>query len=112
MPVPIYHVDAFTDRAFAGNPAAVCVLDGETDTNWMQQIAAAMNLSESAFCWRSGQGWLLRWFTPAAEVELCGHGTLAAAHVLWEQNLAPPDQTIAFVTRFRGVLGCSRDNSG
>jgi len=75
-------VDAFTDRPFRGNPAAVCILDAPADDAWMQQVAKEMNLSETAFCIAEGEIWNLRWFTPAVEVDLCGHATLATTHVL------------------------------
>ena len=87
MPLPIYTVDAFTDRPFRGNPAAVCMLGSadESDAKWMQSLAAEMNLSETAFVRPRPDGSFdLRWFTPTMEVDLCGHATLAAAHVLWE----------------------------
>jgi PhzF family phenazine biosynthesis protein len=80
---PLLQVDAFTDRPFAGNPAAVCLLDAPADASWMQSVARDMNLSETAFAHPDRDGWQLRWFTPAVEVELCGHATLATAHVLW-----------------------------
>jgi predicted PhzF superfamily epimerase YddE/YHI9 len=82
----IVQVDAFTDRPFAGNPAAVCLLEGPADETWMQQVAREMNLSETAFLVRRDDGFDLRWFTPAVEVDLCGHATLASAHVLWEEG--------------------------
>jgi len=82
--LPLFQVDAFADRPFAGNPAAVCLLDGPADAAWMQSVAREMNLSETAFVHPDGDGWRLRWFTPVVEVELCGHATLATAHVLWE----------------------------
>ena len=75
-------IDAFTTEPFRGNPAAVCVLDGPADPGWMQAVALEMNLSETAFLCREGDDWQLRWFTPAAEVALCGHATLASAHAL------------------------------
>ncbi len=84
MKLPMYTVDAFTDRPFAGNPAAVCLLDRERAASWMQTLAGEMNLSETAFLRPIEDAWSLRWFTPRAEVALCGHATLAAAHVLWE----------------------------
>ena len=84
MGVAIYQVDAFTDQPFAGNPAAVCLLPAPRDEQWMQSVALEMNLSETAFLHREKDGWLLRWFTPEVEVALCGHATLASAHVLWE----------------------------
>ncbi len=82
---PFFQVDAFTDTPFAGNPAAVCVLDGPAEEAWMQAVAMEMALSETAFCHptEAGDGtWGLRWFTPTVEVALCGHATLATAHVL------------------------------
>lgn len=82
----IVQVDAFTDRPFAGNPAAVCVLDRPREAVWMQAVALEMNLSETAFLQREGDGFHLRWFTPVVEVDLCGHATLASAHVLWEDG--------------------------
>jgi PhzF family phenazine biosynthesis protein len=85
--VRIYQVDAFADRPFQGNPAAVCVVDAGADPDWMQSVATEMNLSETAFLSPRGSGsYGLRWFTPAVEVDLCGHATLASAHVLWEQG--------------------------
>lgn len=93
----VYVVDAFTDRPFAGNPAAVAVLDHERDAGWMQSVAAEMNLAETAFLRRDGDVWSLRWFTPTVEVDLCGHATLASAHVLWTECGA--DGTIRFATR-------------
>src|SRR4051794_13963699 len=80
----IVQVDAFTDQPFAGNPAAVCVLSGPRDERWMQNVAREMNLSETAFLYPVADGFQLRWFTPEIEVDLCGHATLASAHVLWE----------------------------
>ena len=84
MPLSIIQADAFTDKPFAGNPAAVCVLPAPRDEAWMQNVAVEMNLSETAFLVREGDGFHLRWFTPTVEVALCGHATLASAHVLWE----------------------------
>ena len=82
MVIPLYQVDAFTAEPFAGNPAAVCMLDGPADEAWMQNVGREMNLSETAFLYPEGDGFKLRWFTPAVEVEMCGHATLASAHVL------------------------------
>jgi PhzF family phenazine biosynthesis protein len=95
----IFQVDAFSDRQFAGNPAAVCIMDGPADETWMQQIAAEMNLSETAFLYSDGDGYQLRWFTPTVEVELCGHATLASAHVLWDEKHLRPDQQARFFTK-------------
>ncbi|MCZ7526875.1 MAG: PhzF family phenazine biosynthesis protein [Acidimicrobiia bacterium] len=100
MGVPILHVDAFAATPFTGNPAAVCVLgDEEPDDRWMQAVAAEMQLSETAFLRPVDDGWSLRWFSPRTEVDVCGHATLAAAHVLWEQRSLPPDAVARFRTR-------------
>ena len=104
----LFIVDAFTDRPFAGNPAAVCLLDEERGTDWMQAVAAEMNLSETAFIRPFGDGFELRWFTPAIEVELCGHATLASAHALWTEGVVSSTQPIRFHTR-SGVLTCTQD---
>ncbi|MGB3609725.1 MAG: PhzF family phenazine biosynthesis protein [Cellvibrio sp.] len=114
MSQPIYIVDAFANGPFTGNPAAVCVLQQEKSAEWMQQVAAEMNLSETAFISRVPRlgkgGWILRWFTPTTEVNLCGHATLAAAHVLWESG-RETEALIDFHTR-SGLLGASRQTSG
>ena len=107
MPFPLFTVDAFADKPFAGNPAAVCLLPGPADAAWMQRIAAEMNLSETAFVHPEGDAYRLRWFTPAVEVDLCGHATLASAHVLWEQGRLRPDQPARFQTR-SGLLTAER----
>ena len=111
MPKPIFVVDAFTEVAFAGNPAAVVVLD-RTDAvadSWMTAVAAEMNLSETAFIApRAEGGWHLRWFTPTIEVELCGHATLAAAHVLFGRGDADSGTTIEFHTRWSGRLDVTK----
>jgi predicted PhzF superfamily epimerase YddE/YHI9 len=99
MKQPIYQVDAFTSRPFTGNPAAVCILSGPADESWMQSVAMEMNLSETAFLHEQEDGYSLRWFTPAAEVALCGHATLASAHILWETGLLSPEETARFHTR-------------
>lgn len=104
----IYQVDAFTTTPFAGNPAAVCVLPEPASENWMQNVAGEMNLSETAFLVGSEDGYSLRWFTPLVEVDLCGHATLASAHVLWETDEARPNETLRFHTR-SGLLSASRD---
>ena len=95
----IYQVDAFTDRPFAGNPAAVCLLPEEREDSWMQNVAAEMNLAETAFLLRRPDGWGLRWFTPEMEVDLCGHATLASAHVLWEAGRLASSATARFHTK-------------
>ncbi len=95
----ITQVDAFADKPFAGNPAAVCILGQSRDEAWMQNVAREMNLSETAFLVKRGQAYDLRWFTPAVEVALCGHATLASAHVLWEQGQLKPDEPACFHTK-------------
>src|ERR1043165_5011963 len=95
----LLQIDAFTDRPFRGNPAAVCFLDRDRDDEWMQHVAAEMNLAETAFLLRDGSDYSLRWFTPAVEVDLCGPATLASAHALWEEELLPASETARFRTR-------------
>lgn len=93
-------VDAFAERPFTGNPAAVCVLDRPAPDAWMQALAGEMNLAETAFVTPGGEGALgLRWFTPTVEVDLCGHATLAAAHVLYESGRLGPNDEARFDTR-------------
>ena len=104
----IVQVDAFADRPFSGNPAAVCVLPEAAPDRWMQDVAREMNLSETAFLVAEPDGFRLRWFTPAVEVDLCGHATLASAHVLWETGRIGPHATARFLTR-SGLLTASRD---
>ena len=99
MPVTIIQVDAFTNKPFAGNPAAVCVLPAPREEEWMQAVAAEMNLAETAFLHKEGEGYRLRWFTPVMEVDLCGHATLASAHVLWERGSVLENEMIRFFTR-------------
>ena len=99
MSLRITQVDAFTDRPFAGNPAAVCLLPAPRDDGWMQSVAREMNLSETAFLVARPDGYALRWFTPAVEVALCGHATLASAHVLWEDGHLPSDRQARFHTK-------------
>lgn len=101
----LFVVDAFTDRPFAGNPAAVCLVEGERDDGWHQRVAAEVNLPETAFLQPGGDEWRLRWFTPTVEVDLCGHATLASAHVLWE--LGAEASVLAFRTR-SGLLTAER----
>jgi PhzF family phenazine biosynthesis protein len=107
MPQPIIQVDAFADRAFTGNPAAVCILPAPREEGWMQSVAAEMNLSETAFLHAEEDGWRLRWFTPEVEVALCGHATLATAHVLWEDRHLSADEVARFHTR-SGLLTARR----
>jgi predicted PhzF superfamily epimerase YddE/YHI9 len=107
MSLPIVQVDAFTDRPFAGNPAAVCLLPAPADARWMQDVAREMNLSETAFLVPQSDGFDLRWFTPAVEIDLCGHATLASAHVLWGDGHLPPGTQARFHTR-SGLLTADR----
>lgn len=107
MPTPIAVVDAFTHEAFRGNPAAVCILDKPADEAWMQRVAAEMNLSETAFLVKQEHGFDLRWFTPAVEVALCGHATLASAHLLWEMGGVWENEALSFSTK-SGVLKAVR----
>ncbi|MBV8731385.1 MAG: PhzF family phenazine biosynthesis protein [Acidobacteriia bacterium] len=102
MGIRIVQVDAFTNRPFAGNPAAVCVLSSAAGEQWMRDVAREMNLSETAFLAPADGGrgsYHLRWFTPSVEVDLCGHATVASAHVLWEDGYLPPDVQARFQTR-------------
>jgi PhzF family phenazine biosynthesis protein len=105
MPLDIIVVDAFTDRPFGGNPAAVCILPQAMPDAWMQSVAAEMKHAETAFVSPGNGRWDLRWFTPTTEVELCGHATLAAAHTLWESGRVAATTAIDFVTQ-SGVLTC------
>jgi predicted PhzF superfamily epimerase YddE/YHI9 len=106
MSTPIFQVDAFTNRPFAGNPAGVCLLEGPADDGWMQSLAAEMNVAETAYVYPLEDGFSLRWFTPSVEVDLCGHATLASAHVLWETGQLPQTEPARFQTR-SGVLTAS-----
>lgn len=95
----IFQVDAFTDKPFSGNPAAVCILSKPRDSSWMQNVAQEMNLSETAFLRQQSDGFSLRWFTPTIEVPLCGHATLASAHTLWDAGLLSPEEQARFHTK-------------
>lgn len=107
---PLFHVDAFTDRPFTGNPAAVCLPESAPSEPWMAAMAAEMNLAETAFCWPEAEAWRLRWFTPAVEVPLCGHATVATAHVMWEEGVVAPKEAIAFET-LSGRLSARADGA-
>jgi PhzF family phenazine biosynthesis protein len=96
---PITVVDAFADEPFGGNPAAVCILPAPASEAWMRLVAREMNLAETAFLHRTADGFALRWFTPAVEVDLCGHATLASAHVLWQEAYLERGETARFHTR-------------
>lgn len=108
MPLTIWQVDAFTDKPFAGNPAAVCILPSPRDDRWLQDLARENNLSETAYLVKRDDGYDLRWFTPAVEVDLCGHATLASAHVLWQEGLLRVDEQARFHSR-SGLLTARRD---
>src|SRR6516162_828993 len=99
MGMTIYQVDSFTDKPFSGNPAAVCIMYELQDEGWMQNVAREMNLSETAFLHKRAEGYDLRWFTPAVEVALCGHATLASAHILWEEGHLAAAQQARFHTK-------------
>ena len=107
MGLPIYQVDAFTDKAFFGNPAGVCIMHEPQEADWMQYVAREMNLSETAFLHKQAEGYNLRWFTPVVEVELCGHATLASAHVLWEAGFLEPGEQASFHT-LSGLLTANK----
>jgi PhzF family phenazine biosynthesis protein len=109
MPTPLLHVDAFADAPFTGNPAAVCLLDRAPSATFMQALAAELNLPATVFVAGARDGHDLRWFSPVAELTLCGHGTLAAAHVLWETAGLAPTETARFVTRSGPLYATSRD---
>lgn len=98
-PAPLFIADAFASGRFRGNAAAVCLLEAPADAAWMQALAAEMNLSETAFLVPQGDAFSLRWFTPAVEVELCGHATLASAHVLWETGRLDTARPALFDTK-------------
>jgi PhzF family phenazine biosynthesis protein len=106
----IVQVDAFTGEAYAGNPAAVCIMKGPADEAWMQQVAREMNLSETAFLYPIEGGYHLRWLTPRAEVDLCGHATLATAHFLVQEGIESGKKPIRFKTR-SGWVSALRNGS-
>jgi PhzF family phenazine biosynthesis protein len=108
MAIPIYQVDAFTAEPFKGNPAGVCLIPRPMEAVWMQGVAAEMNLAETAFPLREGDGFRLRWFTPKCEVKLCGHATLATAHILWETGVLAQGEEARFET-LSGRLTARRD---
>jgi PhzF family phenazine biosynthesis protein len=110
MSLRITQVDSFTNRPFAGNPAGVCILTKAADEAWMLDVAREMNLAETAFLVKQRDGYDLRWFTPAVEVDLCGHATLASAHVLWEDGHLKPDAQARFHTK-SGLLTADRNGS-
>lgn len=105
--IPLYQVDAFTDQPFKGNPAGVCLLSEVRPDAWMQALAAEMNLSETAFLLPQAEDFSLRWFTPSTEIDLCGHATLASAHILWQTGRVPAGANLHFHTR-SGLLSASQ----
>jgi PhzF family phenazine biosynthesis protein len=107
MTIPLFHVDAFTDRPFAGNPAAVCLLPSWKEDRWLQAVAREMNLSETAFLVKQPDHFDLRWCTPTVEAALCGHATLASAHILWQQGQVAAGEEIRFSTK-SGILKATR----
>src|SRR5262249_47546085 len=110
MPVNIYQVDAFvSDKKFSGNPAGVCILSSPAEIEWMQNVAMEMNLSETAFLVKNSDGYDLRWFTPSVEVALCGHATLASAHMLWEMGQLEPGRQARFHTKSGLLTADKRD---
>lgn len=110
MTFPLFHVDAFASEPFVGNPAAVCLLPGPQDERWMQRVGQEMNLSETAFLYPEQDGHRLRWFTPTVEVDLCGHATLASAHVLFEEGRLRPGERAVFYTRSGQLTAEHRDD--
>ena len=109
MPVPFVQIDAFTDRPFSGNPAVVCLLDRPGEPAWMQAVAAEMNVPATAFVREGPSGHALHWFSPTVELELCGHGTLAAAHALWDSGWLPPGVIARFHTKSGMLVAGRRD---
>lgn len=105
----IFTVDAFTDKPFSGNPAGVCLLEKNKDDGWLLNVAAEMNLAETAFLRKEPGGFNLRWFTPKVEVELCGHATLASCHILWQEGILRPDEEAVFNTVFSGRLTAKKN---
>ena len=105
--IPLFQVDAFAAKPFGGNPAGVCILPEKKSKSWMQYIAREMNLSETAFLFKKKNQYDLRWFTPATEVELCGHATLASAHILWQFGYLEPGEQARFQT-LSGLLSAEK----
>ncbi|MCP4202879.1 MAG: PhzF family phenazine biosynthesis protein [bacterium] len=108
MSYALYTVDAFAAKPFSGNPAAVCLLPEAAPADWMQSVANEIHLSETAFLVPGDDSFGLRWFTPKIEVDLCGHATLASAHVLWETGTVPAADSLLFATR-SGLLGAEQN---
>jgi len=110
MKTRIFQVDAFTDKPFTGNPAAVCLLENPQSDSWMQGMAMEMNLSETAFLLKIQEGFSLKWFTPKTEVSLCGHATLASAHILWEEEILKREEDAIFHTKSGKLVASKKDN--
>jgi len=110
-PILFLQIDSFTRQPFGGNPAAVCLLETEPPADWMQHVAAEMNLSETAFTWPGTGAFGLRWFTPVAEVDLCGHATLAAAHALWETKHLAKNDPVLFDTRSGRLIASQKGDA-
>ncbi|CAL1517966.1 PhzF family phenazine biosynthesis protein [Chitinophaga sp. MM2321] len=110
MNIRFFQVDAFTNKPFKGNPAGVCIMDAPADDQTLQAIAAENNIAETAFLFKQPDGYRLRWFTPKVEMPLCGHATLASAHVLWTTGLAPAEEVIQFHT-LSGLLTAARKDN-
>jgi predicted PhzF superfamily epimerase YddE/YHI9 len=111
MSTPIFKVDAFAEEAFSGNPAGVCLLESAQPEDWLQKVAAEMNVAETAFLVPRADGFDLRWFTPTVEVDLCGHATLASAHVLWETDRLTSSAIARFWTK-SGELTARKEDAG
>lgn len=109
MVLPIFQVNAFTDKLFSGNPAGVCILSEPKNDKWLQNVARELNLAETAFIQKEGEGFRLRWFSPVVEIELCGHATLASAHILWERGYLKSKDPARFFTN-SGLLTAKRKN--
>jgi len=109
MKIKIYQIDAFTDKVFSGNPAAVCILNNYLDEQTMQKIASENNLAETAFVVKKENDFEIRWFTPSIEVDLCGHATLASAFVLYEHYNYQFDK-IKFHSKKSGILIVKKEN--
>jgi PhzF family phenazine biosynthesis protein len=107
MVLPIFQVNAFTDKLFSGNPAGVCILSEPKNEKWLQNVARELNFAETAFLLKEGAGFRLRWFSPAVEIDLCGHATLASAHILWERGYIRSDGPARFFTN-SGLLTAKR----
>ena len=108
MKIKMFQVDAFSDKLFCGNPAAVCILKKNLDENLMQKIALENNLSETAYVLKKNNEYEIRWFTPKSEIDLCGHATLASAHVIFEYFI-PNQKEITFISKYSGILKVKKE---